>query len=186
LRSTANIVEARDALIARLIALAKAHDVLTRENWEGASLYDVLIEALAAHLTQAEQQRLWFDGPALKLLPRASLALSMAFHELATNAVKYGALSSDEGRVDIGWSIDESQNSFALDWVESGGPSVRPPQKRGFGSRLVERGLAQDLGGTVHLEFKPGGIVCTIRASLAEVQVAGDKSDNRQEEKVES
>ena len=79
LRSTTNIVEGRDALVARLIALAKAHDVLTRENWEGAGLHDVLVEALAAHLTQAEQRRLWFDGPELKLLPRASLALSMAY-----------------------------------------------------------------------------------------------------------
>jgi signal transduction histidine kinase len=186
LRSTANIVEARDALITRLIALAKAHDVLTRENWEGASLHDVLIEALAAHLSQAEQQRLWSDGPTLKLLPRASLALSMAFHELATNAVKYGALSSDEGRVEITWSIDETQNSFTLDWTESGGPKVCPPQKRGFGSRLLEHGLAQDLGGSVRLEFKSGGIVCAIRAPLVEVQVAAsEKSDSRQE-KVES
>ena len=185
LRSTANIVEGRDALVARLIALAKAHDVLTRENWEGAGLHDVLVESLAAHLTQAEQRRLWFDGPELKLLPRASLALSMAFHELATNAVKYGALSADEGRVDIAWSIDEGQGSFALDWVESGGPPVRPPQKRGFGSRLIERGLAQDLGGSVRLEFKPTGIVCAIRAPLAEVRVVAEKSDNRQEQ-VES
>ncbi|HEY1503506.1 MAG TPA: ATP-binding protein, partial [Stellaceae bacterium] len=181
LRSTANIVEARDALIARLIAFAKAHDVLTRENWEGAGLHDVLIEALAAHLTEAEQQRLWFDGPALKLLPRASLALSMAFHELATNAVKYGALSGDEGRVDIAWSIDEAQDGFALDWLESGGPTVSPPQKRGFGSRLIERGLAQDLGGSVQLEFRPHGVVCAIRAPLTEVHTAGEKPDSRQE-----
>ena len=185
LRSTANIVEGRDALIARLIALAKAHDVLTRENWEGAGLHDVLDESLAAHLTQAEQRRLWFDGPELKLLPRASLALSMAFHELATNAVKYGALSADEGRVDIAWSIDETVGNFALDWVESGGPPVRAPQKRGFGSRLIERGLAQDLGGSVRLGFKPNGIVCAIRAPLTEVRVVAEKSDNRQEQ-VES
>jgi len=185
LRSTANIVEGRDALVARLIALAKAHDVLTRENWEGAGLHDVLMEALAAHLTQAEQRRLWFDGPELKLLPRASLALSMAFHELATNAVKYGALSSDAGRVDIAWVVDEGSESFALDWTESGGPQVKPPQKRGFGSRLIERGLAQDLGGTVRLDFKPNGIVCMIRAPLPEVQVSGEKQDNRHA-KVES
>ncbi len=170
LRGTANVAEGRDALVARLIALAKAHDVLTRENWEGAGLHDVVVEALAAHLTQSEQRRLWFDGPELKLRPRASLALSMAFHELATNAVKYGALSGDEGRVDIAWSLDERQDSFVLRWNESGGPAVRPPQKRGFGSRLIERGLAQDLGGSVRLEFKPQGIVCTIRTPLAEVQ----------------
>jgi len=181
LRSTANVVEGRDALIARLIALAKAHDVLTRENWEGAGLHDVLVEALAAYLTQAEQQRLFFDGPALKLLPRASLALSMAFHELATNAAKYGALSSDEGRVDIAWAIDEDRDSFALDWVENGGPTVLPPQKRGFGSRLIERGLAQDLGGSVRLEFRPQGIVCAIRAPLAEVRALSEKQENLQE-----
>jgi two-component sensor histidine kinase len=185
LRSTADIVEGRDALVARLIALAKAHDVLTRENWEGAGLHDVVVEALAAHLSQAEQRRLWFDGPELKLRPRASLALSMAFHELATNAVKYGALSSDEGRVDIAWSFDNQKDSFALQWVESRGPAVRPPQKRGFGSRLIERGLAQDLGGSAWLEFKPDGIACTIRAPLAEVQAQTEKQDSRVE-KVES
>jgi hypothetical protein len=122
------------------------------------------------------------DWPrSLKLLPRASLALSMGFHELATNAVKYGALSSDEGRVDIAWSIDEARNGFALDRVVSGGPAVRPPQKRDFGSRLIERGLTQDLVGSVRLEFKPDGIACTIRASLSEVQVVGEKQEDRQE-----
>jgi signal transduction histidine kinase/CheY-like chemotaxis protein len=181
LRSTANVVEGRDALVARLIALAKAHDVLTRENWEGAGLHDIVVEALAAHLSQPEQRRLWFDGPELKLLPRASLVLSMAFHELATNAVKYGALSNDEGCVDIAWSFDERQDSFALQWVESRGPAVRPPQKRGFGSRLIEHGLAQDLGGSVRLEFKPEGITCTVRAPLAEVQAQTEKPDNRAE-----
>ncbi|HEX3974283.1 MAG TPA: ATP-binding protein [Stellaceae bacterium] len=184
LRSTVNIVEGRDALVARLIALAKAHDVLTRENWEGAGLHDVVVEALAAHLAQSEQRRLWFDGPELKLRPRASLALSMAFHELATNAVKYGALSSDQGRVDMAWSFDERKDSFALQWVESGGPAVQPPQKRGFGSRLIERGLAQDLGGSVRLEFKPEGIVCTIRTPLTEVQAQIERHDDRAE-KVE-
>jgi two-component sensor histidine kinase len=105
----------------------------------------------------------------------------MGFHELATNAVKYGALSSDEGRVDIAWSIDEARNGFALDRVVSGGPAVRPPQKRDFGSRLIERGLTQDLVGSVRLEFKPDGIACTIRASLSEVQVVGEKQEDRQE-----
>jgi two-component sensor histidine kinase len=109
----------------------------------------------------------------------------MAFHELATNAVKYGGLSSDEGRVDISWAVDESKDSFMLQWVESGGPAVRPPQKRGFGSRLIERGLAQDLGGAVRLEFKPQGIARTIRAPLAEVQAQIEQQDNRAE-KIES
>jgi two-component sensor histidine kinase len=171
--------------ISKVLVKLTAHDVLTRENWEGAALHDVVVEALAAHLNQAEQRRLWFDGPELKLRPRASLALSMAFHELATNAVKYGALSADNGRIDIAWSFDALGDSFALQWVESGGPLVHPPQKRGFGSRLIERGLAQDLGGSVRLDFKPDGIVCTIRAPLAEVQAQVEQQDISAE-KVES
>ena len=89
----------------------------------------------------------------------------MALHELATNAVKYGALSVPEGRVDIAWS-DDGDTRFRLVWIESGGPLVTPPTRRGFGVRMIERALASDLGGTVVIDFATEGLVCTIDAPI--------------------
>ena len=88
----------------------------------------------------------------------------MAMHELATNAVKYGALSNDKGRVDVAWRIDAGQ--LRIEWRESGGPPVSPPTRRGFGSRLVERGLAGELGGSAVMHFNPEGLFCVINAPL--------------------
>jgi two-component sensor histidine kinase len=92
----------------------------------------------------------------------------MALQELATNAVKYGALSTPEGRVAVRWSLDRAQAGprLLLRWEESGGPLVEPPQRRGFGSRLIERSLAQDLDGAARIEFAPGGVVCTLEALI--------------------
>jgi two-component sensor histidine kinase len=96
-----------------------------------------------------------------------ALALAMALQELATNAVKYGALSNEAGEVEIAWALDDRRR-LALVWTERGGPAVTPPSRRGFGSRLIERSLASDLGGHVALHFEPEGVVCTIEAPLPE------------------
>ncbi len=90
------------------------------------------------------------------------LALSLAFHELATNAVKYGALSNDSGGISIDWRVAPKSQQFELRWRESGGPAVTPPLRRGFGSRLVEHGLSQDIGGDVRLSFNGRGVSCSI------------------------
>jgi len=166
LRDAPTKAEGWQALQARLLALASAHDVLTRGHWEGADIYEVIQGSLAAYRTNDQATRLKLTGPNIRLLPRAALALSLALHELATNAGKYGALSIDSGRVDVDWTVTNEPPAFSLRWAESGGPLVKMPERRGFGSRLIERGLAHDLDGDIRLEFKPAGVTCTIAAPI--------------------
>ncbi len=168
LRTADTTQEAKEALERRLLALSRAHDVLTRENWEGADLLDVVERALEPYRIHSEN-RLHIAGPHVRLTPRMSLALAMALHELATNAVKYGALSNKSGTISVSWTV---QNGAALprlilQWEEAGGPSVVAPRRRGFGSRLIERSLAQDLDGQVEITFAPTGVVCTVNAPVA-------------------
>ncbi len=151
--------EARDLLTARLLALSAAHDVLTRESWEGADL----IEVVAAALRPYDAARHATHGPAHRIGPRAALAISMALHELATNALKYGALSGPSGQVHIGWTATPD-GGLTLTWREEGGPPVTAPTHSGFGSRLLRQGLNAELGGAAHLSFEPGGLVCVIQA----------------------
>jgi two-component sensor histidine kinase len=168
LRTADNKEEAREALEMRLLALSRAHDVLTRESWEGADLIEVISRALEPYQVLGER-RFDITGPHVRLTPRMSLALAMALHELATNAVKYGALSNKAGTVEVSWTM---QNGAApprlrLRWTETGGPPVIAPRRRGFGSRLIERSLAQDLDGQVEIAFPPTGVVCTVNAPVA-------------------
>jgi two-component sensor histidine kinase len=158
---------------ARLMALAKAQDVLTRENWEGADLDEIVREAVEPHCGD-EQARLEVQGPPVTLPPRMALALAMALHELCTNAAKYGGFSTREGRVTVEWLLvgRGADCRLRLTWRERGGPPVEPPRRRGFGSRLIERGLARELDGEVRLDYDPAGVVCTINAPIP----AGDKS----------
>ena len=167
LRNAATTEEAREALETRLLGLSRAHDVLTRENWEGASLSDIVAQAIAPYDPQGGG-RFQVGGPDVRLLPRTALALAMAFQELATNAVKYGALSNASGSVEIAWTMRECDPTPWLDlrWRELGGPRVEVPQRRGFGSRLIERNLARDLNGKVEITFVPKGVTCTVAAPL--------------------
>jgi PAS domain S-box-containing protein len=167
LRNAATTGEARSVFEARLIALSRAHDVLTRENWEGAGLREIVAQAIEPYRSHGERA-FRIDGPDVRLSPTLALALAMALQELATNAVKYGALSKPEGCVRITWSTEHSgaRPQLALTWQEEGGPPVAPPTRRGFGSKLVQRTLAQDPYGEVRLQFAPTGVVCTFRASL--------------------
>lgn len=170
LRDAATLDEGLESFEARLIALAKAHDVLTREHWEGADLYKIVADAVAAYSDDGHECHFHVAGPIVRLKPRAVLALSMALHELATNAVKYGALSNGTGSVAITWRlVTGDAQRFQLEWTENGGPPVKAPRRRGFGSRLVEQGLAQDLAAEARLTFATGGLVCTIDAPLDEV-----------------
>ena len=167
LRNAATLEQARDDFEARLIALSRAHDVLTRENWEGANLQEIVNQAIEPY-RRREENRFKIKGGAVRLPPRTALVLAMALQELATNAVKYGALSNDTGRVEIAWKVDPALDipRLQLRWREAGGPPVELPTRRGFGSRLIERSLAQDLDGHVSLEFAPAGLVCTIDAPV--------------------
>ncbi|WP_210492768.1 sensor histidine kinase [Microvirga antarctica] len=168
LRTAKTSAEAGEALETRLLALSRAHNVLTHENWEGAELTDVVSEALAPY-RGARDERVSFTGPNVRLAPGMALALAMALHELATNAVKYGALSNNAGMVDIVWNVLDAPAAprLALSWTESDGPPVTRPTRRGFGSRLIERSLARDLDGAVHIDFAPRGVICTLNAPLA-------------------
>ena len=153
----------RNTLEARLHALAAAHDLLTRETWRGAELADVVQATLAPFDGAALRVRA--HGPRLRLLPNAALVLNMALHELATNAVKYGALSTPDGYVEIAWHLAHPANGTSgavldLLWSERGGPEVVQPTLRGFGSQLVEGGVSYQLGGSVQLRFDPAGVEC--------------------------
>ena len=142
---------------ARLLALSHTHDLLTRSHWEGAELHDVL-----AHETEAHgAHRVLLNGPVVELRPAAALALGMIFHELATNAAKYGALSSPSGRVTVDWTrLDD--DALRIVWTEMGGPPTAPPERKGFGSRLIERSVRHDLGGRIEADFRPEGLVMTM------------------------
>ncbi|MDD3838070.1 MAG: HWE histidine kinase domain-containing protein [Phenylobacterium sp.] len=153
---------------ARLQALAWTHDVLTREHWAGASLDEMVRRILSPH-EAGEGARFEASGPPVRLSPQMALALAMGLHELATNAVKYGALSAPKGRVRINWHVAAQAGErpeLTLRWRELGGPRVRPPTRRGFGSHLIERGLAAELGGGAEMVFAPSGLKCVIRARL--------------------
>ncbi|HEX2553347.1 MAG TPA: PAS domain S-box protein [Microvirga sp.] len=167
LRNALSPHQARDDLEGRLIALSRAHDVLTRESWEGANLDEIIAGAVEPYRHRGES-RFRIKGPEARLQPRTALAIAMALQELVTNAVKYGALSNEAGEVRITWSVDRSQAParLLLRWQEMRGPPVQPPSRRGFGSRLIERSLAQDLGGAVRIDFAPTGVVCTLDAPL--------------------
>jgi PAS domain S-box-containing protein len=162
-------LEARTAFQHRLAALAAAHDLLTRESWEGATLRG-LTEGALGHLT-GQEQRVEISGPDMKLGPKAAVSLVLALHELSTNAAKYGALSVPEGRVAVAWNIDGDR--LRMEWRETGGPLVAPPGRRGFGLRMIERALAADLGGCVTMDFEPQGLVCRMEKLLAETAEQG-------------
>ena len=159
----------RVAFEGRLAALSAAHDLLTRESWEAVDLRDVIAEA-AASCTSREHE-VTIEGPPVRLSPKTAVTFAMAIHELCTNALKYGALSVPEGRVEVRWSVEEGEsgNRLRLRWEETGGPPVEPPTQRGFGSRMIERALASELGGRIGLEFPADGLICTIDAPLPEV-----------------
>jgi PAS domain S-box-containing protein len=167
LRNANTKEEAQAAFEARLFALSRAHNVLTRENWEGANLRKIVTEAIAPY-SNAREARLHLNGPNVRLPPRMALALAMALQELATNAVKYGALANETGEIAIEWRLDgqRAPPCLHLRWEESGGPPVQAPKRRGFGTRLIERSLALDLEADVDIRFAPTGVICTVDAPL--------------------
>ena len=156
--------EARELFTSRLLALSAAHNVLTRESWEAAELAAITAEAIRPYI-DPEGRRISIEGPQVRVGPTVALAISMALHELATNAAKYGALSGAAGRVTIVWR-SEGEAKVALEWRESGGPPVTPPTRRGFGSRLLMQGLAAELGIGARMDFDPAGVRCVFVAPV--------------------
>jgi two-component sensor histidine kinase len=159
LRSSLSPAEFQEAFEARIMALSHTHDLLTRENWEGASLREVFDAELTA---LGGQSRTRFDYPHdIRLSPKAVVAIGMAIHELATNAARHGALSIPDGRLTVDWRIEPGdQPMLRLTWTERNGPSVAPPSRMGFGVRLLEKGLAGELSGDVALTYDSLGLIC--------------------------
>jgi two-component sensor histidine kinase len=159
LRAATDLDLARNAIEDRIISLARVHDLLTARSWSGADLGDVVERAMqpfpAVQLAAA--------GPSFDVPPQHALALSLALHELATNAAKYGALSAPDGRVEIRW--ERGEDELRLTWREKDGPPVAPPTRRGFGSRLLEASL-RDLGGSTRLEYAVEGVTAEFAAPL--------------------
>lgn len=148
--------DGRKALSSRLLALARAHDILTERNWQGAGLSE-LASGLRDSFGGAE--RIVCEGTAVWLEARAALALSLILNELATNAAKYGALASERGRVTLSWHVVPTQ-ALAIEWLERDGPAVAPPGRRGFGSRLIEAAFQGEPGAQTQMLFEPGGLRC--------------------------
>ncbi|WP_292106428.1 HWE histidine kinase domain-containing protein [Brevundimonas sp.] len=147
----------------RLMALSHTHNLLTRSHWEGADLRDVLQHETLAHGVH----RVILNGPAVALSPAMAVSLGMIFHELATNAAKYGALSTGDGRVFVDWSVqDLTDRKLVIFWREQGGPAVSEPSRRGFGSRLIERNVRHDLAGEAKLVYASDGFNAEISLPL--------------------
>ncbi len=155
----------RSSFVARLQALAGAHELLTEKNWKSASLTKVVLRTLEAHRTGLG--RIDISGADFDIAAKRAVTLALALHELATNAQKYGALSVPEGTVKIHWaSAPDNSGLILFRWQECGGPPVAPPEHRSFGSRLIERGLAAELH-SVKLEYPPEGVICSLGISLS-------------------
>jgi PAS domain S-box-containing protein len=169
----------RERFEGRLIALSKAHDQLTRHHWESADLRELVSGSLAPY-AGARGERVVLRGEDIVLRPRVVLTLAMAFHELATNAVKYGALSAPTGGIEIRWQplrLDGDRRPWLrINWVERGGPLVTEPQQRGFGSKLIESSVRAELGGSASLTFAPEGLRCEL---LIPLEAAISDTENR-------
>jgi two-component sensor histidine kinase len=154
----------------RILALSQAHELLTRRAWGRAQLHEILDKALAPFSADLGER---FDilGPAIAFSAETSVSVHMTLHELAVNAAKHGALSTPGGKVVIRWAVEEAAAPprLSLTWREVGGPPIaEQPERRGFGSQLIRRGLARDLGGSASLNFTPSGLVYTLTAPLSE------------------
>lgn len=161
-RSSASLDSFTTAFSGRLQALALAQDILTQTRWIGAGLKELLTAVLAPYRF-ADTRLLTLHGPAILLPASAVVPLSMAFHELTTNAVKYGALSQEDGRIDIAWRLTDADQMVELIWRERGGPKVQLGNSAGWGTQLIKRVIAYDLDGVSEFDFDPLGLRCTLR-----------------------
>ncbi|HVX98838.1 MAG TPA: sensor histidine kinase [Pseudorhodoplanes sp.] len=146
----------------RLHALGNAYNLLSDERWANANLRDIVHDALAP-FAMVDAERVISSGPDVRLAPRAALMMSLVLHELSTNATKYGALSVAGGQVRVDWELSGKDGSgVRLTWRECGGPQIQPPERKGFGTRLIQQGFAAQTGGQAKLEFDLSGLVCTL------------------------
>jgi PAS domain S-box-containing protein len=169
LRSAPSLEAAGTIFSERLAALARANDTLLQENWSSASIGVIVEGATQSH---NDHGRIHYGGPNVHLGPKTALALSLALHELCTNAAKYGALSVATGQVEITWHVSGEGNAaqFRFRWQEIGGPRVKAPDRKGIGSRLIERSLAGSFGNKAEIGYEPTGVVWSIETRLSALQ----------------
>ena len=175
-RGASNLDEFNESLTARIRALSATHDLLSQTDWSNAPLGEIVRSELAPYIT-GQAGHVEMSGPEIKLAPNDAMSLGLAIHELATNAAKYGALSTPSGRIHVHWALVNADEA-ELHWREEGGPPVTEPSKRGFGRDLIEKIVAHELRSEVNLQFLPGGVECRLRVP---VRVRRDFSLRRQE-----
>jgi PAS domain S-box-containing protein len=165
-KNAVDVDDYRRAIQDRIMAMSRAHNQLSRNNWNGADLNEIMRSGLEAYL---EKGRFVFSGEPISVPPRAALMLSMIFNELATNAAKYGALSCEGGNIKLEWAVKANGAGpvLRLHWCESGGPNIIHRTRTGFGMRLIERGVEGELGGKAVVDFAPSGLRCEINIPLA-------------------
>ncbi len=168
MRAAGSLSEAETAISTRLVAMAKAHDLLLKADWKTTPLSVLIQGALDQHDTAAG--RMDITGEDLEITSAAILPLTLVLNELCTNATKYGALSSEAGRVALDWRLADAGANLVLRWVEHGGPAVSPPGARSFGTRLIEGALPRQLGGTGRLAFLPSGVEFTLTVPLEKLR----------------
>lgn len=175
LRATDIDRSVRENLTARLLALADAHKLLVDQNWAGADL-QTIIEKSVSPYQAGDHRRLRMDGHAVRLSPQQAVSMALVIHELTTNAVKYGALSTADGYVEASWNLhyDEAgARHLTFLWEERDGPPVSIPERSGFGTRLIARSLGDDAGSQAEVEYAPGGVRCSINLPLITPPEAG-------------
>lgn len=164
--------EVVDTLEQRILALSRAHGLLGHDNWEAVPLREVLEAVLRPITMGGGADRISMEGSDARLGPKTTLALTLLLHELAANATSHGALSNGDGRIDVTWGMIATPDGerMRLQWREHGGPPVAPPTHKGFGSRLLDGGAAQDLHGEVSIDYAPTGLICTIVMPFSRAQ----------------
>lgn len=174
LRKDSDPTTIREAIESRLFALSRSHDLLSRENWKGARLQDLVKAALEPFgvANGGRSERFVITGKHIRLPANEALALGIAFHELATNAMKYGAFSNAAGSIALTWTIEPMPEGdrLILRWQEKDGPPVILPTRKGYGTRVMERGLPHELGGKVQLDYRTEGLICTINIPAPPVE----------------
>ena len=168
-RAAPSIMAGQEAMEGRLSALGRAHDLLMQVSWANASLAHTFSSATEPYESQGIR-RFHFNGPDIRITSGAVIALAMTLNELCTNTTKFGALSVPAGRIEIAWTIDEPKQGLRLVWTESGGPAVKPPTRRSFGTRMMES-LGQQLNGNVQLAYEPSGFIYSLNVPLASLAV---------------
>jgi two-component sensor histidine kinase len=172
-RRATSVEDAYSVFTNRIVAVAQAQDILVSQSAQGATLAQIIQGALDG--SGVSPDRVTLAGPDITVSSRNATTISLAIHELCTNAFKYGSLSVDDGSVSVTWGPDASGTRFLFEWREMGGPPVTPPSKKGFGSSLLERGLAAELGGQITLDYHPDGVVCRYAGPLAAPAEGGDE-----------